>query len=104
MIYYLLAMSSPTHGVPAEIYYSGGPGQSRRRSIIAEAGPAATDGDHTPTDIHITESNSTWVSVQEARFFHTLFLFRLRSTQLARSIYVFLFENNRNIALINRAY
>jgi len=46
MITYLLAMSSPTHGVPAEMYYSGWANQSTN-SVKLSCGLVGTkDGDH----------------------------------------------------------
>ena len=46
MITYLLAMSSPTHGVPADMYYSGWASQSERAIRYRAGWSGAADGDH----------------------------------------------------------
>jgi Putative glucoamylase len=46
MITYLLAIASPTHGVPAEMYYSGWAGQSERATEYRAGWSGSTDGDH----------------------------------------------------------
>ena len=46
MITYLLAMASPTHGVPATMYYSGWAGQSQTNISYREGWSGTSDGDH----------------------------------------------------------
>jgi hypothetical protein len=46
MITYLLAMASPTHSVPADLYYSGWAGQSERAILYRRGWSGSTDGDH----------------------------------------------------------
>ena len=46
MITYLLPMASPTHGVPAEMYYSGWAGQEKRALEYRAGWSGTTDGDH----------------------------------------------------------
>jgi hypothetical protein len=46
MITYLLAMSSTTHGVSAEMYYSGGASQAQRAMSYRESWSGSTDGNH----------------------------------------------------------
>jgi hypothetical protein len=46
MITYLLAMASPTHGVPADMYYSGWAGQSETALHYRGGWSGAADGDH----------------------------------------------------------
>ena len=46
MITYLLAISSPTHGVPADMYYSGWANQSKTGIEYRGGWSNAVDGDH----------------------------------------------------------
>ena len=46
MITYILAMSSPTHGVPVDMYYSGWAGQSQTAFGYRGGWSGFTDGDH----------------------------------------------------------
>jgi hypothetical protein len=46
MITYLLAMASSTHGVPADMYYSGWAGQSETATHYRGGWSGAVDGDH----------------------------------------------------------
>jgi hypothetical protein len=46
MITYVLAIASPTHGVPASLYYSGWAGQSERALEYRRGWGQTTDGDH----------------------------------------------------------
>jgi hypothetical protein len=45
MIAYLLAMSSPTHGVPVDMYYSGWAEQSQQAIGYRGGWSGSTDGD-----------------------------------------------------------
>ncbi len=46
MIAYLLGIASPTHAVPATLYYSGWVGQSQRAIAYREGWSGSTEGDH----------------------------------------------------------
>src|SRR6202167_4310863 len=46
MIVYLLAIASPTHPVPADLYYSGWAGQSDAAVKYRSGWGGTTDGDH----------------------------------------------------------
>jgi len=46
MITYLLAISSPTHGVPASLYYSGWASESERAQQYWGGWSQSVNGDH----------------------------------------------------------
>ena len=46
MIAYLLAMASPTHGIPADAYYAGWAAQSRDAALYRVAWSGTADGEH----------------------------------------------------------
>ena len=105
MITYLLAMSSPTHGVPATLYYSGWAGQSQTNISYREGWSGTSDGNHYGNG-HTYFGIKLDVGVGPGGplfFTHYSFLgFDPHSLhdRFTRSY----FENNRNIALISRAY
>jgi hypothetical protein len=105
MVTYLLSIASPTHGVPADMYYSGWASQGPRALEYRAGWSGSTDGDrygngHTYYGIKLDVGVGTGGPLF---FTHYSFIgfdphkFHDRYT----SSY---FENNRNIALINRAY
>jgi hypothetical protein len=105
MITYLLAMSSPTHGVPAEMYYSGWAGQSQRAISYREGWSGSTDGDHygnghTYSMIKLDVGGGSGGPL----FFTHYSFFGFDPHSLHDRYTSSYFENNRNIALINRAY
>ena len=106
MITYLLAMSSPTHAVPAEMYYSGWASQTKSAPrITAQDGPARPMEIITRTVTPITESNSTSASVRAAHCSSPITrTWDSTRTALHDRFTSSYFDNNRNIALINRAY
>jgi len=87
MIIYLLAIASPTHGVPASLYYSGW---------------ASPD--------HYANGNSYFGTKLDVGFatggplFFTHYSYMGFDPHALTDRYTNYFENNRNIALINRAY
>jgi hypothetical protein len=104
MIVYLLAIASPTHGVPGEMYYSGWAGQSDRAVQYRRGWSRTTQGDH------FTNGNTYYGikldvgSGTGADLFFTQFSFLGFDPRDRRDRYTNYFKNNRNIALINRAY
>lgn len=105
MITYLLAMSSPTHGVPAEMYYSGWAGQSQRAISYREGWSGSTDGDHygnghTYSMIKLDVGGGSGGPL----FFTHYSFFGFDPHSLHDRYTSSYFENNRNLALINRAY
>lgn len=105
MITYLLAIASPTHGVPASMYYSGWSSQSETAQRYRQGWGGTTDGNHYGNG-HTYYGVKLDVGVGPGGplfFTHYSFMgfdphsFHDRFTKSY-------FENNRNIALINRAY
>jgi exo beta-1,2-glucooligosaccharide sophorohydrolase (non-reducing end) len=105
MITYLLAIASPTHPVPASMYYSGWASQSELAQQYRQGWSGTTDGNH-------YSNGKTYFGIKldvgvgpggPLFFTHYSFMgldphgFRDRFTTSY-------FENNRNIARINRAY
>lgn len=105
VITYLLAMSSPTHAVPAEMYYSGWASQSQRAISYRRGWSESLDGDHygnghTYYDIKL----DVGVGTGGPLFFTHYSFFGFDPHRLHDRFTSSYFDNNRNIALINRAY
>ncbi|SPE30450.1 Fibronectin type III domain protein [Acidobacteriia bacterium SbA2] len=105
MITYLLAMSSPTHGVPAEMYYSGWAGQLQRALDYRQGWSGSADGNHYGNG-HTYHGIKLDVGVGTGGpLFFTHYSFFGFDPHILHDRYTSsYFENNRNIALINRAY
>jgi hypothetical protein len=104
MIVYLLAIASPTHPVPASMYYSGWAGQSDLAVRYRRNWGRTTDGDH-------YVNGNTYYGVKldvgvgsGAELFFTHFSFMGFDPRHKRDRYTNYFENNRNIARIHHAY
>ena len=105
MITYLLAISSPTHGVPATVYYSGWASQSQRAQQYRGGWSQSVNGDHyfnghTYYDIKL----DVGVGSDGPLFFTHYSYFGFDPHGLHDRYTSSYFENNRNIALINRSY
>jgi len=105
MITYLLSMSSPTHGVPPEMYYSGWASQSERAIRYRAGWSGNVDGDHyfnghTYYGIKL----DVGVGTGGPLFFTHYSYFGFDPHSLHDRYTSSYFENNRNMALINRAY
>lgn len=83
---YLLAISSPTHPIPASCYYSG----------------FGFDGNYRNTNRYY--GYTQWVSAFETPMFWTHYSFLGFDPRNKHDNYCNYFENHRNIALIDRAY
>jgi hypothetical protein len=105
MITYLLAISSPTHGVPVEMYYSGWAGQSQQAIFYREGWSGSTDGNHYSNG-HTYYGTKLEVGVGTGGplFFTHYSYLGFDPHSLHDRFTSSYFENNRNIALINRAY
>lgn len=105
MITYLLAMSSPTHGVPATMYYSGWASQSDRAQHYRGGWSRSVDGDHYSNG-HTYYGIKLDVGVGSGGplFFTDYSYFGFDPHRLHDRYTSSYFENNRNIALINRNY
>jgi hypothetical protein len=105
MITYLLAMSSPTHGVPPEMYYSGWANQSPNGLNYREGWSGTKDGSHygngqsyygIKLDVGVGTGGPLFFTHYSYIGFDPHILHDRYTTSY--------FDNNRNIALINRAY
>ena len=105
MITYLLGIASPTHSVPATLYYSGWAGQSDRAITYREGWSGSTDGNH-------YENGHTYYGIKldvgvgpGGPLFFTHYSFMGFDPHSLHDRFTnSYFDNNRNITLINRAY
>ncbi len=105
MIAYLLAMSSPTHGVPAEMYYSGWASQSQQAFSYREGWSGTKDGNHYANGhTYYGIKLDVGVGTGGPLFFTHYSYMGFDPHSLHDRFTSSYFENNRNIALINRAY
>ena len=105
MITYLLAMSSPTHSVSPEMYYSGWAGQSPGAVSYREGWSGSKDGNHYGNG-HTYYGIKLDVGVGSGGplFFTHYAYFGFDPHALHDRYTSSYFDNNRNLALINRAY
>ncbi|MCA9235059.1 MAG: hypothetical protein KDA44_06295 [Planctomycetales bacterium] len=104
MIVYLLAIASPTHGVPAEMFHTGYAGQSDFHVAYRREVSRTTRGDH-------YANGGTYAGVKldvgpgnGGELFFEQFSFLGFDPRGRRDKYANYFQNNRNIALIAHAY
>jgi hypothetical protein len=104
MATYLLAIASPTHGVPASTYYSGWAAQSKTAAAYRIAWSGTSDGDQYQNG-HTYEGIRLDVGVGDGGpLFFTQYSFMGPDPRKIRDEYTAYFENNRKIALINYQY
>jgi exo beta-1,2-glucooligosaccharide sophorohydrolase (non-reducing end) len=104
MIVYLLAIASPTHSIPASMYYTGWASQSEEAAKYRRGWGETTDGDR-----YVNGKTYYGIKLDVAvgsggPLFFTHYSFMGFDPRGLRDRYTNYFENNRNIALINRAY
>lgn len=105
MIAYLLAMSSSTHGIPVEMYYSGWAGQSETALSYRSGWSGALDGDHYSNGhTYFGIKLDVGVGTGGPLFFTQYSFLGFDPHSLHDRYTSSYFENNRNIALINYAY
>jgi hypothetical protein len=105
MITYLLAMSSPTHSVPATMYYSGWAGQGSTALNYRAGWSGSMAGDHYRNGgTYYGIKLDVGVGTGGPLFFTDYSYFGFDPHSLHDRYTSSYFENNRNIALINRAY
>lgn len=104
MITYLLAIASPTHSIPVEMYYSGWASQAEDAVQYRRAWGRTKSGDH-------YENNETFYGYaldvgvgSGGPLFFTHYSFMGFDPRGIKDKYTNYFENNRTIALINQAY
>jgi hypothetical protein len=104
MIVYLLAIASPTHPVPAGMYYSGWAGQSETAVNYRRNWSRTTQGDH------YTNGNRYYGIPLDVgcgtggELFFTQFSFLGFDPRGKKDRFTNYFRNNRHLALINQAY
>ena len=105
MITYLLGIASPTHSVPASLYYSGWAGQSEMAQSYRAGWSGTKDGDHYGNG-HTYYGIKLDVGVGPGGplFFAHYSFMGFDPHSLHDRFTGSYFENNRNIALINHAY
>jgi exo beta-1,2-glucooligosaccharide sophorohydrolase (non-reducing end) len=104
MITYLLAIASPTHGVPASLYYTGWAGQSEAAIAYRSGWSGSNEGDryingHTYFGIKLDVGVGTG-----GPLFFTQYSFMGFDPRGIHDRYTDYFDNNRNLALIDQAY
>ncbi len=104
MITYLLAIASPKHAVPADLYYSGWAGQSPAAIAYRSGWSGSSEGDrylngHSYYGIKLDVGEGTG-----GPLFFTQYSFMGFDPRGIRDRYTDYFENNRNLALIDLAY
>jgi hypothetical protein len=105
MITYLLAMSSPTHPVPASMYYSGWASQSERALSYRAGWGGVADGDHYGNGhTYYGIKLDVGVGTGGPLFFTDYSFFGFDPHSLHDRFTSSYFDNNRNIARINLAY
>jgi len=105
MITYLLAIASPTHGVPASMYYSGWSSQSEMAQHYREGWGGTKDGNHYSNgNTYFGVKLDVGVGRGGPLFFTHYSFMGFDPHALHDRFTSSYFENNRNIALINRAY
>jgi exo beta-1,2-glucooligosaccharide sophorohydrolase (non-reducing end) len=104
MIVYLLAIASPTHAVPADLYYSGWAGQSDLAVEYREGWSGTAIGSHFANGQTFHGIKLDVGEGSGGNLFFTQFSFLGFDPRGKRDKYTNYFENNRNLALVNRAY
>ncbi|HEV2399618.1 MAG TPA: glucoamylase family protein [Candidatus Sulfotelmatobacter sp.] len=105
MITYLLAMSSPTHSVPATMYYSGWAGQGAAALSYRAGWSGGVAGDQYHNgQTYFGIKLDVGVGSGGPLFFTDYSYLGFDPHNLHDRYTSSYFENNRNIALINRAY
>ena len=105
MVTYLLAMASPTHGVPAGMYYSGWASQEQGAQNYRQGWSGTADGNHYANgQTYYGIKLDVGVGPGGPLFFTHYSFLGFDPHQLHDRYTASYFENNRNIALINRAY
>jgi hypothetical protein len=115
MIIYLLAIASPTHGVPADLYYTGWARQSaaavnyRRGRPASSSSTTRVDQVQTAGDHYVNGNSYFGIKLEVGvgtggPLFFTHYSYMGFDPRGLRDRFTDYFANNRNLALINRAY
>jgi exo beta-1,2-glucooligosaccharide sophorohydrolase (non-reducing end) len=104
MITYLLAIASPTHAVPPQLYYTGWAGQSEAAVSYRSGWSGTTDGEHYANGkSYFGIKLEVGVGTGGPLFF-THYSYMGFDPHALTDRYTNYFRNNREMALINRAY
>ena len=104
MIVYLLAIASPTHGVGPELYYTGWAGQSEAAQLYRKGWSGLAEGSkYANGTTYFGTKLDVGVGTGGPMFFAHYSYMGFDPHSLT-DLYTNYFENNRNLALINRAY
>ena len=103
MIVYLLAIASPTHAVPPELYYTGWAGESKAAVDYRKDWSNTEEGDHYVNG-HTYEGIKLDVAVGSGGPLFFAHYSYMGFDPHFRDRYTNYFENNRNLALINLRY
>jgi exo beta-1,2-glucooligosaccharide sophorohydrolase (non-reducing end) len=104
MITYLLAIASPTHGIPAILYYSGWAGQSQAAIEYRSGWSGSNEGEHYSNG-HSYYGIKLDVGVGTGGpLFFTQYSYLGFDPRGIHDHYTDYFDNNRNLALIDLAY
>lgn len=105
MVTYLLAIASPTHAVPASMYYSGWASQAEMAQQYRQGWSGTAEGNHYGNGTTYSGIKLDVGSGRGGPLFYTHYSFLGPDPHALHDKYTAsYFENNRNIALINRAY
>jgi hypothetical protein len=105
MITYLLSIASPTHGVPASMYYSGWSSQADMAQQYRQGWSGSKDGNHYSNgNMYYGIKLDVGVGPGGPLFFTHYSFMGFDPHSLHDRFTTSYFDNNRNIALINRAY
>jgi hypothetical protein len=104
MIVYLLAIASPTHPIPPEMYHTGWAGQSPQAVEYRRNWSRTTEGDHYTNGNEYYGFKLDVGCGNGGELFFTQFSFLGFDPRDKRDRFTNYFQNNRQIALISRAY
>jgi exo beta-1,2-glucooligosaccharide sophorohydrolase (non-reducing end) len=105
MMTYVMAMASPTHSVPVDLYYSGWASQSKTAIEYRGGWSNAVDGDHYGNShSYYGIKLDVGVGTGGPLFFAHYSFMGLDPRRMHDRFTSSYFDNNRNLTLINRAY
>ncbi|MGL4512696.1 MAG: glucoamylase family protein [Lacipirellulaceae bacterium] len=104
MIVYLLAIASPTHAVPAEMFYTGFAGTDERAIAYRRSWSRTTDGDHYTNGKTYGRVTLDVGCGNGGELFFNQFSFLGFDPRGKRDKHTNYARNNRNIALLSHAY
>jgi hypothetical protein len=104
MIVYLLAIASPTHGVAPELYYTGWAGQSEAAKLYRKGWSGSSEGEHYANGTKYYGIKLDVGVGSGGPLFFAHYSYMGFDPHSLTDLYSNYFENNRNLALINRAY